>query len=694
MLGISVVPVISGSAVGADSASSAAYGADAVKAVQRTPSYPSCSPGPPTTYDPMTVRLAQSPYSDSARAQVDISSVVSGGAYLRMFASGDSSEPWGIAMYQNTTDLEVRWSGTSSSWVLPSASGYGTARRFTEKGQAFGLYSGGFLHDSSVEHYGNFFLIGQTWPTGTWPSGDTLTYTPDAAQNDCTGTGFYVASAKTSAMAGPVVITGADSATVVAPATAVGTLTGNVAVTWSISSSRDSALFQVSASGAVSFTSAPTPGTYAVTVVATNSSATSNSKTISVTVPVPPTITGASAVAVTVPATAVQTLTASMAVSWSITGGTDAALFQVGAATGAVSFSGASTAGTYVVIVTATDAAIAGNVSTKTITVTASSGSGSGGGTGGFSGSGSSSSSASSSSSSSAASAPSTATPAVSTTSVLTPINSSDNGNLPEGGLAQGGSLLLVNGQTSPVSVVPDGTKPSTGLVATGEGWWLRLSGRSRADIPLGLTASGALILQSPQARTRAKSVQPVAQASGRGLKASSEVRFYILPETLIGALSTNDAGALQGDVPMPAGMAPGTYTLQMNALTPSGDVRSLSIGVLVRAAGNRERIVSSTARVLFPKASAMLAPAEKADLRLLARTIGSSAVSVEAWGYVQKSDSPANDKSLSKSRARAVASFLRLLGVRGKYTVRGFGAGGSNVKDRKVVLTVKHIKR
>jgi outer membrane protein OmpA-like peptidoglycan-associated protein len=275
----------------------------------------------------------------------------------------------------------------------------------------------------------------------------------------------------------------------------------------------------------------------------------------------------------------------------------------------------------------------------------------------------------------------------------LTPINSSDNGNLPEGGLAQGGSLLLVNGQTSPVSVVPDGTKPSTGLVATGEGWWLRLSGRSRADIPLGLTASGALILQSPQARTRAKSVQPVAQASGRGLKASSEVRFYILPETLIGALSTNDAGALQGDVPMPAGMAPGTYTLQMNALTPSGDVRSLSIGVLVRAAGNRERIVSSSDRVQFLKANAELAPAEKADLRVLARKVGPNAITIESWGYVQKSDSTANDKALSKSRAKAVASFLRSLGVRGKYVVRGLGAAGAKVQDRKVIVTVKYVK-
>ena len=119
-----------------------------------------------------------------------------------------------------------------------------------------------------------------------------------------------------------------------------------------------------------------------------------------------------------------------------------------------------------------------------------------------------------------------------------------------------------------------------------------------------------------------------------------------------------------------------------------------MSIGVVVLAAKKSTRTVSSSARVQFAQANAKLAPAEKSDLRMLARKIGSSAVSIEAWGYVQKSDSTANDKSLSKSRAKAVASFLRSLGVRGKYTVRGFGVGGSKVKDRKVVLTVKHIKR
>jgi outer membrane protein OmpA-like peptidoglycan-associated protein len=59
----------------------------------------------------------------------------------------------------------------------------------------------------------------------------------------------------------------------------------------------------------------------------------------------------------------------------------------------------------------------------------------------------------------------------------------------------------------------------------------------------------------------------------------------------------------------------------------------------------------------------------------------------------VQKSDSTANDKALSKSRAKAVASFLRSLGVRGKYVVRGLGAAGAKVQDRKVIVTVKYVK-
>ena len=175
VLGFLVVPAIQGSAA-TDSALTAAYGPNGVKAVQRSPAYPGCS-GTPATYGAITMSSGTNAYSDSAGGPVDLANVVSGGAYLRMFASGDAAQPWGVAMYQNTTNDEVKWlAGSPGAWLLPAAAGYSSAARFSGKGQAYGLYSGGFLHTSYPMDYGNFFLIGQTWP-----SANTLTYTSAAA---------------------------------------------------------------------------------------------------------------------------------------------------------------------------------------------------------------------------------------------------------------------------------------------------------------------------------------------------------------------------------------------------------------------------------------------------------------------------------------------------------------------------------
>ena len=99
----------------------------------------------------------------------------------------------------------------------------------------------------------------------------------------------------------------------------------------------------------------------------------------------PPTITGpsggagasTSSVSVVENTTAVHTFTASEAVTWSISGGADAALFTINSSTGALSFlaarnfeapADADTNNTYVVVVRATDGA--SNFSTQTVTVT------------------------------------------------------------------------------------------------------------------------------------------------------------------------------------------------------------------------------------------------------------------------------------------------------------------------------------
>ena len=206
----------------------------------------------------------------------------------------------------------------------------------------------------------------------------------------------------------------------------------------------------------------------------------------------------------------------------------------------------------------------------------------------------------------------------------------------------------------------------------------MRLEGRSDAANPLRLTSGQALVLESPQERARlswrAKKVQPVALSSGDGFKANSPVEFYLLPGTKLGTLTTDAAGAYSGSVPIPAGVAPGVYTLQVNGYAPDGSVRSLSMGVLVKAPGTKPMNRTASATVLFDALSARLTAAGKAELAALARKVGSARAQVIVVGLVQPSGSAANDRSLSTRRARAVASYLKSLGLKGDYTVRGGG--------------------
>ncbi len=190
-------------------------------------------------------------------------------------------------------------------------------------------------------------------------------------------------------------ITGGATASlpVVENTTAVTTLTANEAVTWSVSGGVDSALFTVDATtGALSFISTPNfeaPGdngannTYVVDVQAVDASGNASVQTITVTVTnadeIAPAITGGATASLPVAenTTAVTTLTANEAVSWSLGGGADSALFAIDATTGALRFvskpnfeapddNGANNS--YVVNVQAVDAS--GNTSVQQITVT------------------------------------------------------------------------------------------------------------------------------------------------------------------------------------------------------------------------------------------------------------------------------------------------------------------------------------
>jgi len=73
---------------------------------------------------------------------------------------------------------------------------------------------------------------------------------------------------------------------------------------------------------------------------------------------------------------------------------------------------------------------------------------------------------------------------------------------------------------------------------------------------------------------------------------------------------------------------------------------------------------------VSFTALSSQLTTDGKAAFRALVRRTGKQAITVRCYGYVQAG--PGKKASLSTARARAVAAYLRRLGVQGAYVVKG----------------------
>ena len=92
--------------------------------------------------------------------------------------------------------------------------------------------------------------------------------------------------------------------------------------------------------------------------------------------------------------------------------------------------------------------------------------------------------------------------------------------------------------------------------------------------------------------------------------------------------------------------------------------------------------------RIQFRPLSAKLTAASVKDIRKLA-TLPINSVAIT--GYVQKTKSTANDKSLSFARAQAIATVLKSAGMKAsKITVRAGGVGGKTASSRAAVLNMK----
>ena len=243
------------------------------------------------------------------------------------------------------------------------------------------------------------------------------------------------------------------------------------------------------------------------------------------------------------------------------------------------------------------------------------------------------------------------------------------------GALAEGGSMLLVGGRQTPLTVQADKPVDATGLNLASPGFSMWIAGRGDINDPLGLTPKSALILQSEQgAQTRAKKIKPYAELKGTGFKPNSEVQVWLLPKTYVGTVPIDGEGNFSGSIDIPKLLALGGNTLQVNGFTPDGVVRSVSLGinVIARQLGAKR----TTAVTYFSANSSQLAYAAKRSLDAFVRGVPKTAkgVTVNVTGFVQPTSFVGNDKSLSSARAKAVSSYLRAKGLKGSYAISGKG--------------------
>jgi len=255
---------------------------------------------------------------------------------------------------------------------------------------------------------------------------------------------------------------------------------------------------------------------------------------------------------------------------------------------------------------------------------------------------------------------------------------------LPDGGVPAGEGQVRVGGREVDVTVNPNRRTNPDGLVVSGSGFTMRIAGLNADGRGLPLSDDGALVLQTNN----------LAETEGTGFQANGPVQIYLLSTPrFLGTVMTNADGTFSGTVLLPPDIKPGRHTLQSNGFTPDGLVRSVSVGVILKKGTSSAR-GQARATVYFAPLSTELTPASKTSLDRVARKAGAKATVTVVIGYVQGTNSTANDQALSSQRAKVVATYLRGKGVKGRYSVRGNGiAPEPGDKARRVQVTITYTK-
>ena len=209
----------------------------------------------------------------------------------------------------------------------------------------------------------------------------------------------------------------------------------------------------------------------------------------------------------------------------------------------------------------------------------------------------------------------------------------------------------------------------------------MRFAGLDRVGVPLGVSGQAALVLQPDNSLS----------VEGSGVRPNSDVPVYLFSAPrLLGTMRSDASGSFKGLVTVPKDLELGQHTLQVNAVGSDGAVRSLSLGVVLQAPKAAPKKFAK-ATVTFSSGSAWLSAKAKATLSTLAKKVGAKTSAGLVLGYVQPYGKGPTSPALAMQRAKVVAKYLSVHGVKVPLATRGDGSVASGTNARKASVTLQY---
>ena len=141
---------------------------------------------------------------------------------------------------------------------------------------------------------------------------------------------------------------------------------------------------------------------------------------------------------------------------------------------------------------------------------------------------------------------------------------------LPE--LAPSESLSYENGEPVVIELIQ--TDAENGYILRGDGWEVSLEATDSSGEPLLLDDSGNIILNQDR----------YVQFSGTGFAPGSVVKVWLFSDpSELSDVIADASGNFVGKAQIPEGIPTGEHTVQLNGLTEDGQLRSVSLGVLIQ---------------------------------------------------------------------------------------------------------------